>query len=471
MANPYADESGVFLNKLGVTDAEQLKSLEYNITRRKSADLLHRNVLGKAQSFDLARLQAIHRYIFQDVYEWAGKIRTLSSKKRAANGMVSAFAEPDEIVRDWEALARKTNAFAAASDLAFEQKREELLDIFIEANRIHPFPEGNGRSLQVFMRELARAQGVFIDYDKVDKHDWNLACAVSGTHGVLFERMYLIPSPPDREPISKIFAVITNPDRGLAERRNDQPQQDEPRPGIPQGNRQASVLTAAATDENTVEAALANYIEEAMHKGERIEDRVENLINIVADAEAVQSEQRAMLDGASIEQTYEATLANYAEAMHNRVARLEDRLENLFKQQEARVQQTKENAPGMFSLPGKKRAWRAKSVREEAKLQTLHNCLEVVREIRKGTDPRAPRIEELATRRMRAKNPELASSWDAMRLERKKQEKAEKSLRAQQWAEDKIGLKEEKKRQEQELEEQPGHSRGRGRSLSLRHPR
>ena len=174
MANPYTDESGVFLNKLGVTDASLLRLLEYNATSGRATEILAQNALGRPQSFDLSRLQAIHRYLFQDVYEWAGKIRTLSSKKRASNGMWSAFAEPDEIVRDWEVLARRTNAFAA-SDLAFEQKREELLDIFIEANRIHPFPEGNGRSLQVFMRELAHTQGVSIDYDKVDKQEWNLA--------------------------------------------------------------------------------------------------------------------------------------------------------------------------------------------------------------------------------------------------------------------------------------------------------
>ena len=270
MANPYTDESGVFLNKLGVTDASLLKLVEYEITSTKALEIFDGGAIGRPQSFDLSRLQAIHRYLFQDVYEWAGKIRTLSSKKRASNGMWSAFAEPDEIVRDWEVLARRTNAFAA-SDLAFEQKREELLDIFIEANRIHPFPEGNGRSLQVFMRELAHTQGVSIDYDKVDKQEWNLACAVSGTHGVLFERMYLIPRQPDREPISKIFAQITS-----------------------------ALNPSQSPDENIVEAA-----------------------------EAVQSEQQAMLTGASLQQTYEATLANYVEAKHNQVARLEDRLENL----------------------------------------------------------------------------------------------------------------------------------------------
>ncbi|MBR4876533.1 MAG: Fic family protein, partial [Rhodocyclaceae bacterium] len=139
MANSYTDENGVYRNKLGATDAQQLRHLEYEITSRKSIDILDGNVLGLACSFDLAHLQAIHQYIFQDVYEWAGKIRTKPSSKRAPNGMVTVFAAPDEIVPDWQALARETNAFAAAAGLSFEQKRAALVDIFIEANRIHPF--------------------------------------------------------------------------------------------------------------------------------------------------------------------------------------------------------------------------------------------------------------------------------------------------------------------------------------------
>ena len=163
------------------------------------------------RSFDLAHLQAIHQYVFQDVYDWAGKIRTKPSSKRAPNGMVTVFAEPDEIVPDWQALARETNAFAAAAGLSFEQKRAALVDSFIEANRIHPFPEGNGRSLQVFMWELAREQGLVLDYSKVDAQAWNVASAVSGVHGRLFEHSYIIKEEPDPEPVREIFAQIARP--------------------------------------------------------------------------------------------------------------------------------------------------------------------------------------------------------------------------------------------------------------------
>ena len=208
-------------------------------------------------------------------------------------------------------------------------------------------------------------------------------------------------------------------------------QTHEQRRGIPQGDRQASVLNPSQSpDENIVEAV-----------------------------EAVQSEQQAMLDGASVAQAYEVTLANYVEAKHNQVARLEDRLENLIEQQEARVQQMRENSPGMFSLPGKKRAWQANTAREQARLQTLRNRLEAVREIRDGMSLRVPRIEELATRKMRAENPQLASSWDAMREEQRRLEIEEQKrvLKAR-----------EEQRQTQVQSQTQTHGRGRTLSLSRR---
>ena len=428
--------------------------------------------------FDAAHLREIHRRIFQDLPHYApGEYRPEAPAHIKARGLEAGvhryyvhYAHRSKVDAGIEKVLSDFGGPDTLRNLDAETFSQRMSKLYADLDYLHPFREGNSRTLRAFTAQLARAAGYELNWGNTNVDAFSR------------DRLYIAR---DKEVTMRAFPGLDEKRAMTTESRSEfeayvfvlarfkdadtlqQIIKESHRPIV-----QAVRFTVAAPvgsaanespDENTVEAALANYIEEAMHKGERIEDRVENLINIVADAEAVQSEQRAMLDGASIEQTYEATLANYAEAMHNRVARLEDRLENLFKQQEARVQQTKENAPGMFSLPGKKRAWRAKSVREEAKLQTLHNCLEVVREIRKGTDPRAPRIEELATRRMRAKNPELASSWDAMRLERKKQEKAEKSLRAQQWAEDKIGLK----------EEQPGHShgRGRGRSLSLRHPR
>ena len=177
---------------------------------------------------------------------------------------------------------------------------------------------------------------------------------------------------------------------------------------------------------------------------------------IVEAAEAVQSEQQAMLDGASLQQTYEATLANYVEAKHNQVARLEGRLKNLIEQQDARVRQLENSAPGKFSLPGTKRAWQVKVAHEQARQRTLRNRLEAVREIRDGMSLRVPRIEEMATRKMRAENPQLASSWDAMREAQRKQEEEERK----QWAEERIRKKEERRQGQ-------NHSRGR----TLRPPR
>lgn len=213
MANPYTNETGVFKNKLGFTDANQLKSIEYEVTSARAEDILTGEISLGVSGYGLERQAAIHKHLFQDVYEWAGKTRTVPSSKRADNGMVSRFAEPDAIAKDWQELEKKTSEFVAGRGLSFEHKRAALCDIFIAANRIHAFPEGNGRCLQVFMKELAREQGVDLDYTKVDSREWNLASAVSATHGYLFERVYLIPSPPNPEPIKKIFAEIVSPTR------------------------------------------------------------------------------------------------------------------------------------------------------------------------------------------------------------------------------------------------------------------
>ena len=211
MANAYTDGKGVFKNLLGQTDPEALRVAEYACTKSRSAEILGGHVRLNVSGFGLERQVAIHKHLFQDVYEWAGKIRTVPSSKRAELGGVTRFAEPDAIVSDWQALELQTQSFADARQLSFEEKCEALALIFIEANRIHPFPEGNGRSLQVFMQELAFKQGVKLNYAKVSAREWNAASAVSGTHGRLFEGMHFIPSKPDPEPIRRVFKAIASP--------------------------------------------------------------------------------------------------------------------------------------------------------------------------------------------------------------------------------------------------------------------
>lgn len=141
-------------------------------------------------------------------------------------------------------------------------------------------------------------------------------------------------------------------------------------------------------------------------------ERAESLL---AAAQALEREQQALLESAPIEQAYQEALALHVEAKHAQLERVEDRLEHLIDQQQARLQQIQAKTPGLLSMPGARRAWQTQQAQQQARLQTLHNRLEAVREVKEATWLHSPVIEEMATRKMRAENPDLAADWDAMR--------------------------------------------------------
>lgn len=224
MASLYRDDNGVLTNQLGITDREELRRVEYLITKRKSNEILSGKAVVGVQGYGLERQQAIHQHLFEGIYEWAGKVRTVPSSKGMGGGLVSIFANPDEIRQVWGLLEQKTARFARAENLSFEQKLEELTDIFIQANHAHPFPEGNGRSLQVFMRQLAAEQGVRLDYSKNNKDEWNHASAISGLYGVFWEdngEKYVNLLPSNKEPIKAIFRNMASPTQTLNQERQE----------------------------------------------------------------------------------------------------------------------------------------------------------------------------------------------------------------------------------------------------------
>lgn len=165
-------------------------------------------------------------------------------------------------------------------------------------------------------------------------------------------------------------------------------------------------------------------------------------------AQEIEREQQAALEAAPIEQTYQEALAVYVQAKFAQVEHIEDRLENLIDRQQARLQQTQASAPGRLSLPGSKRAWQNQQAQQQARLQTLHARLEAVREIKEGMGLHSPKIEELATRKMRAENPELASDWDAMREAARRHEL--------------LMRKQEQERKQSQAQERPGRSQSLG---------
>ena len=214
MTNRYINSAGVYDNKLGIRNAALLERVEYETSTIRQAEIISGKVELQARGFGLDRQKAIHHHLFEQIYGWAGQVRTIPLAKRMENGMYGVFASPDSIEEKWKSLEKQTEAFVQAKGLSFEQKREALVDIFVQANHIHAFPEGNGRCLQTFMTLLAREQGVDLDYGAVNTRRWNHASAVSALHGdreIRDGENFLVRHAPDAGPIRDIFAEMARP--------------------------------------------------------------------------------------------------------------------------------------------------------------------------------------------------------------------------------------------------------------------
>lgn len=132
-------------------------------------------------------------------------------------------------------------------------------------------------------------------------------------------------------------------------------------------------------------------------------------------AESLEPEQQALFEAATLEQRYQDSLAVYVQEKHNQVERIEDRLEGIIDRQQARLQQMQSRAPGLLATPRIRRTWQVQLTRQQTRLQTLHHRLETVHEIKQGMGLNSSKLEELATRKMRTEHPELAADWDTMR--------------------------------------------------------
>lgn len=108
----------------------------------------------------------------------------------------------------------------------------------------------------------------------------------------------------------------------------------------------------------------------------------------------------------ALEQDYRQTLASYILAKYEQADRIEDRLEHLIDRQQSRLQQRRIAQPGFLSLPATRKAWQA----EQARLNRLLARLKTVQKIKSGI-----RVEAFANSKMRKENPQLARDWDAMR--------------------------------------------------------
>ena len=190
--DPYKfPDLDVLRNKPGIRDARLLQAYEYRASTERMLELAEEPIAGR---FDLDHLKAIHKYAFQDVYDWAGELRSVSISKGG-----SLFALP-EYIESYGKLV-----FGALAD--DEHLRGKALGVFVdrlahyhgEINALHPFREGNGRSTRVFLDQLAKQAGYVLDFTRVVADQWNAAARESFAG--------------NGEPMVKLFAHVTRPVR------------------------------------------------------------------------------------------------------------------------------------------------------------------------------------------------------------------------------------------------------------------
>lgn len=160
-------------NKLGFVDAGKLREAEYDFTVNRADDLVKNPIRG---DFDLAHLQRIHGYLFQDVYDWAGELRTVDIAKGGAR-----FAHAGFLEAVFNGIHRELAAENFLRGLDKEQFVERFSYFYGEINAAHPFREGNGRSTREFMGQLAEQAGYFLDQTKIEnnKGQFNEAARMS----------------------------------------------------------------------------------------------------------------------------------------------------------------------------------------------------------------------------------------------------------------------------------------------------
>ena len=156
--------SNTLINKLDIKDDKLLQKYEAKITAAKLLALRQKGIIG---NFDVEHLNAIHTYLFEDIYSFAGKYRN----ENIAKG-VFRFAEWEYIEPELQRLFKELKNENYLADLSKEELAERLAYYLSELNVLHPYREGNGRTIREFIRELALKNGYNLNLSKVTPQDF-----------------------------------------------------------------------------------------------------------------------------------------------------------------------------------------------------------------------------------------------------------------------------------------------------------
>ena len=147
-------------NKLGITSSPELAEAEERISKKKAVELFENGVLDSLEAGTFASLKAIHKYLFDEIYDFAGELRTVNIAKGNFRFAPLMYLE----------------AALANIDKMPQSTFDEIVEKYVEMNIAHPFREGNGRSTRIWLDCIFKKEiGRVVDWSKVDKEDYLLA--------------------------------------------------------------------------------------------------------------------------------------------------------------------------------------------------------------------------------------------------------------------------------------------------------
>lgn len=147
-------------NKLGIDNAAELAREEERISKKKAVQMFEEGVLDKWEVGTFSSLKNIHRYLFEDIYDFAGEIRTVNLAK--GNFRFASVLYLEDALKNIDKMPQSTF--------------DEIVEKYVEMNVAHPFREGNGRSARIWLDQILKAElDQVIDWSKVDKEEYLMA--------------------------------------------------------------------------------------------------------------------------------------------------------------------------------------------------------------------------------------------------------------------------------------------------------
>ncbi len=147
-------------NKLGITDSAELAREEEKLSKKRAIELFENGTLDEVKPGSFSSLKEIHRYIFQDIYDFAGKVRDVNIAK--GNFRFAPLMYLESALENIDKMP--------------QSNFDEIVEKYVEMNIAHPFREGNGRSTRIWLDCILKHEiGKVVDWSKVDKEDYLLA--------------------------------------------------------------------------------------------------------------------------------------------------------------------------------------------------------------------------------------------------------------------------------------------------------